>query len=106
MCAKVDDNFEKDLVEALERQTGLRFGEQNMIPFNEIFPEDFMLLYTEFDSIEAFFEASPWDVEDERDFRAIPDEPFDEYVSNHTDFPSWEIMYHSAGKRFMQRRLE
>lgn len=100
------DGFKRDLEKELEKQTGLRFGEQNEIPFTEFFPEEFMRLYTEFDSMEAFLDASPWEVEDQEDFRAIPDEPFDAYVDEHTDFPSWEVMYQTAGKRFMERRLE
>lgn len=99
------DGFKQDLVKELEKETSLRFGGQNEIPFTEFFPEDFMRLYTEFDSIDAFLKASQWEVEDQEDFRAISDEPFDEYVDEHTDFPSWEVMYQTAGKRFIKRRL-
>ena len=100
------DGFKENLVNALEEETGLRFGEENEIPFAELFPEEFMRLYTEFASMEAFLEASSWEVENQEDFRAIPDEPFDEYVDKHTDFPSWEVMYQTAGQRFMERKFE
>lgn len=99
------DGFDRDLEKELEKQTGLRFGAQNEIPFTEFFPEEFMRLYTEFESMEAFLDGSPWEVEDQADFRAIPDGSFDDYVDEHTDFPSWEVMYQTAGKRLMERRL-
>jgi hypothetical protein len=99
------DEFERNLVEALEEETGLRFGEENEIPFTELFPEEFMRLYTEFDSMDAFLNASQWEVETQEDFREIPDEPFDEYVDEHTDFPNWEVMHQTASQRFLERRL-
>jgi len=99
------DEFERNLVEALEEETGLRFGEENEIQFTELFPEEFMRLYTEFDSMDTFLNASKWDVETQEDFREIPDEPFDEYVDEHTDFPNWEVMHQTASQRFLERRL-
>jgi len=99
------DEFERNLVEALEEENGLRFWEENEIPFTELFPEQFMRLYTEFDSMEAFLDASQWQVDTQEELREIPDEPFDEYVSEHTDFPNWEVMYEAATQRFLDRRL-
>lgn len=100
------DDFEKSLIEALEEETGLRMNEENMIPFAELFPEEFMRLYTEFTSIEQFFEASEWEVETQEDLEAIPEAPFDRYINEHTDFPSWEVMYQTAGQRLLEDRLK
>lgn len=104
--AKIDKNeFRKNLEQAMEEQLGLRLNEPNSIPFTEVFPEEFMKLYTEFETIEAFFEASPWTVEAQDDFRKIPEDEFDEYVDEHTDFPSWEIMLQTGQKRLIERRV-
>lgn len=101
---------ERELQEAiekeLEKETGLKIGEQNEIPFDELFTEDFMRLYTEFEAFEQLIEESPWDVESEDDFWDIPDEPFDEYISERTDFPAWKVMGQTALQRYMERKLE
>lgn len=98
-------DFERQLKQALEKESGLRIGEPNEIPFEELFPTEFMQLYTDFDSIETFFAESPWEVEGHEDFKAIPDAPFDEYVDEHTNFPRWEVMYETAGQRFFARKF-
>ncbi|QZP39367.1 hypothetical protein [Halobaculum magnesiiphilum] len=97
--------FKKNIEKALEEQSGLRMNEQNEIPFEQLFTEEFMQLYTEFDSFEALLEASQWDVEDEDDFEAIPEDEFDTYVDEHTDFPSWEVMSQTAAQRFLERQF-
>lgn len=99
------DEFERNLINALEKESGLRFGEENEIPFVELFTEKFMQLYTEFDSIEDFFEVSPWDVEGQDDLEAIPENEMDEYVDAHTDFPEWEVMMDTAGELFLESRF-
>lgn len=99
------DNFARELEKAIEKETELRLGQKNEIPFEELFTEQFMQLYTEFDSIWAFLDESPWTVESQEDFKAIPDDEFDDYVNEHTDFPRWKTMYKTAGKKYMERQL-
>lgn len=99
------DEFKESVEKALEEQSGLRMNEQNEIPIKQLFTEEFMQLYTEFVSFEALLEASPWEVEDEEDFEAIPEDEFDTYVDEHTDFPSWEVMYQTAAQQFLERQF-
>lgn len=104
---KVEIEGLDDLEDALDDMLGdaLDLGETNEIAFTELFPPDFMRLYSEFDNIEDFFETSPWEVESQQDFRDIPEEPFDEYVANHTDFPDWETMQETAFNRYIERKI-
>lgn len=77
----------------------------NTVPIQELFPVDFMTTYTEFGSIEQFFEESPWDVETDEDFERIPEGKFDAYVDDHTGFSSWEAMLSAAAREWVSRRL-
>lgn len=99
------DEFKENLEQALEEQSGLRMNEPNQIPLEQLFTEDFMQLYSEFRSFEAFLEASEWDVEKQEDVEAIPEDEFDSYVDDQTDFPSWEVMYETAAKRFLKHQF-
>lgn len=95
-----------DLEDAIDDMLGdLSLGEENEIPLEEMFTPEFMGLYTEFQNIEQFFEASPWEVNSEEDFEEIPEEEFDQYVSEHTDFPNWGVMQETAGKRYLENQL-
>jgi hypothetical protein len=78
---------------------------KNAVSIAELFPPDFMQTYSEFDSIEEFFEESPWTVESEADFGAIPEDSFDAYVADHTGFDSWETMLSAAAREWVGREL-
>lgn len=99
------DEFKKNMIKALEEDSGLRMNEPNEITFEQLFTEEFMQLYTEFESFDELLEASQWEVEDQDDFEAIPEDAFDTYVDDHTDFPSWEVMYQTAAQRFLERQF-
>jgi hypothetical protein len=77
----------------------------NVVSFDELFPEDFMRTYTDYESIEAFFAASPWTVETEADFKQIPEVELDEYVAEHTGFNSWEAMLSVAAREWLNQQL-
>ncbi|EMA13882.1 hypothetical protein BDK61_4314 [Haloarcula quadrata] len=79
---------------------------ENEIPINELFRPQFMQTHTEeFESFEGFIDASPWTVETEADFEAIPEDEFDAYVAEHTVFKDWESMLSAAGKEWVVRQI-
>lgn len=78
---------------------------ENAVSFTELFPEDFMQTYTTFESIQEFFDVSPWTVESEADFEQIPQDEFDAYVDDHTEFNSWEAMLSAAAREWIGREL-
>lgn len=77
----------------------------NEIPLDELFPDDFMVTYTEFETVAEFFESSPWTVETEEDFERIPEDDFDNYVDRHTGFSSWEAMLSAAAREWVSRQI-
>lgn len=93
-----------DQLDQLEERANDLDGE-NEIPMGELFRPDFMQSYTEFETIEAFFTESPWDVGTQDDFKQIPEDEFDDYVDTHTGFDSWEMMLKAAGREWVVRQL-
>ncbi|ADB63989.1 conserved hypothetical protein (plasmid) [Haloterrigena turkmenica DSM 5511] len=100
------EGFEElsDRLSQLSRDAESIDGE-NTVPMTELFPPDFMQTYTEFDSLEEFFDESPWVIESQEDFESIPEKKFDDYVDNHTGFNSWEVMLKAAGREWVGRKL-
>jgi len=78
---------------------------ENEVPLSELFTDEFMGLYTDFESLEEFFEESPWEVESGDDIEAIPEDEMDSYVAEHTEFPHTDGMTSKAGSEWAAKQL-
>ena len=76
------------------------------VPFDELFPPAFMRQYTNTQNINTFIDQSQWDVESKEDFRKIPEDEFDRYVSEHTLFGSWEAMMNKGAEEYFAGQLD
>jgi hypothetical protein len=92
-----------DIVDRLEAAAGDAEGE-DVVPLAELFPGMFMHRYTTFDSIEAFFEASPVALTDERDVTELAGSDLDAFVREHTSFEDWAEMLETAGEVWHARQ--
>ncbi|WP_069997741.1 hypothetical protein [Cellulosilyticum sp. I15G10I2] len=97
------DEFEKGLQDLADRAEALD-GEHE-VTFEDLFVEDFMASCTQFSSIDELFEKSPFVVNSPEDFEAIPDDELDTYISEVTQFESWEDMLSEAGAQYAARQL-
>jgi len=92
-----------DLEELADRAEEL--DGENEVPLAELFNPGFMRKYTDFESLEEFFEESPWTIESEEDLDEIPDDPFNEYVDEHTVFSDQDEMMNKAGEEWTADQL-
>lgn len=76
------------------------------VPMDELFTPDFMQNYTEFETFEAFLDRSPWTVETQADFEAIPSDELDAFVEGRTGFDSWATMLSVGGREYVLRHTE
>lgn len=75
------------------------------VPFDELFPDQFMQKYTDANNIEEFFANSPWEVESQDEFEDVSETELDEYVDNHSRFRTWGQMKEKAGEEFVKKRM-
>jgi len=75
------------------------------VPMQEILTADFLRKHSRFNSLEEIFEASGFKVENQDDFKNIPDQPWDDFISKETSFPNWKEMLSTAGKEYAKRKL-
>ncbi len=80
-------------------------GEQS-ISFEELFPETFMSANTGFETITQMIEDSGYKVESTEDFKQIPDNEWDAFVSNHTHFQDWKEMLNQAASEWAIGKLD
>lgn len=76
------------------------------VPFDELFPPAFMRQYTDAENIDSFIDQSQWDVESQEDFKAIPENEFDQYVAEQTLFGSWEAMMNKGAEQYVVGQLD
>ncbi|MEA5466363.1 hypothetical protein [Leptothoe sp. PORK10 BA2] len=75
------------------------------VSFSELFTQDFMQSYTQFQSLELMLEASGFSVESAEDFLAIPETEWDQFVSQTTQFSNWQEMQKTAAAELIKKKL-
>ena len=75
------------------------------VPFEDLFPPEFMRRYTDFKTIEEMLCAFGTPITSSEDFASIPDQEWDAYVKRSTKFSGWEAMQKQAGEDYVERRL-
>lgn len=73
--------------------------------FKELFNDDFVSAHTKFSNISNFLEPSGFDLSSQEAFGNIDIEKFDKYISDHSDFSSWEEMKSTAGKMLIEKQI-
>ena len=75
------------------------------VPMSELLTASFLSRYTRFLSASELFEASGFKVESTEDFKAIPDDQWDDFIRSISSFDSWEAMLAAAGKEWSIKQL-
>jgi len=95
--------FQKKL-ENLERKAEALHGEQE-VPFTELFNSSFMQRHTNFSTMEELIEVGGFKVETAEDFKAIPEQEWDEHIAKTTRFANWQEMMEKAGAEWAKKQL-
>lgn len=78
----------------------------NSIAFNELFPDSFIKQQTNSINLNDFFKKSGFIINSKDDFRAIPDEEWEKYIIENTNFKSWNEMQKTAHKIWVKNWLK
>lgn len=76
------------------------------VAFSEIFNEAFMREHTKFESIDEFFDKSPFEINNNEDLEAVDESKLDVYVQENSSFDSWETFHSTAGKAYVEKKLK
>ncbi len=79
--------------------------EEGEVPFEKLFPTEFMKQHTRVESIETFFENGGWQVQNRLDMEGISRDELDIHVREHTEFCSWDRMQSTARTEYIKREL-
>jgi hypothetical protein len=98
------DALQRNLTELQHRAEAMSGTHE--VPVGQLFTSEFMLLHTDFDSLEAMFAAGGFAVRSQADFEALPLESWNAFVAERTRFKDWEEMQQTAASEYMRRQLE
>lgn len=96
-----------NLLHSLEdlKQNVAEIEGENPVPFNEMFPDFFMMRNTNFSTIDEMFDKSGFIINKQGDFDDINVEKLDQFVNENTEFETWDEMKQAAGKEWILRKL-
>ncbi|KFF47149.1 hypothetical protein JH25_26085 [Pseudomonas sp. BRG-100] len=66
---------------------------------------EFVSSHSKYSDLEALFAASGFKIDSLEDFAIIPDDEWDKFISENTDFTSWEEMQRSGSTAYMKAKL-
>lgn len=75
------------------------------ISFADLFSPKFVDQYTDFKTIQELFKKSDYKIETAEDFKAVPDEKWETFISENTRFDSWKDMQLKAFEIFTDNIL-
>ncbi|MFJ3483831.1 hypothetical protein ACIPL1_10685 [Pseudomonas sp. NPDC090202] len=73
--------------------------------FLEIMSPEFISSVSRFDSFDSFAKGAGYTVVTDDDLKAIPDEPWDEFIRSETSFENWTEMQKAGGAEYLKRKL-
>jgi len=92
------NNFLNNLQKKAENLSG-------EIKFDELFNDSFMNDNTKFDTIDKFFDNSPFEIKTQEDFDNLDESQLDIYVNENSVFSTWEEMKKTAGALYAKKEL-
>ncbi|EGT3685956.1 TPA: hypothetical protein SHW33_002081 [Clostridioides difficile] len=88
-------------IEKIEQNSKSEFDKIRTIILNK----KFMNQHTNFDSFDELLTFGGYIVNSEEDFLAIPDNEFDSFIVENTDFPNWQTMLDTAYSKYLKSCL-
>lgn len=95
------DAVKKDVFDKLNGVAGT-----HTVAISEILTEAFVAKHTKFSSVSEMFDASGFQIRSEKDFSAITDNEWDNFIRIISDYDSWASMLTAAKKEWVLRKLD
>lgn len=75
------------------------------VPLSELLTHSFVAGCSRFSSVDELFKASGFSINSPEDFKAIPDDKWDDFIRDNTTFANWSDMLTAASAAWTKDRL-
>lgn len=82
-----------------------QLSQRSDVSSEELFNAEFMAQHTQSTRFSEFVRAGGFVFDSAEDFKAIPDDAFDEHVHQSTDFSNWHEMQSAAARAWARKQL-
>ncbi len=96
------EQFQQRITDLQSRAKGLE--DPSEVAFRDLFPPDFMSAHTQHSSIDGFFAAGGFKVQNKEDFDHIRPE-LDAFVAQQSNFPAWPAMQTAGATQYVKKKL-
>jgi len=100
----MDFKFDLSGLDELKQQLR-RLDGSHGVSLNELLNPEFMLKHTHFSSFQDMLDHSGYSVKTPEDLKAIPDAPWDAFISANSTFASWHEMREAAKTEWAKKQL-
>lgn len=80
-------------------------GNTKTVTLGELMNPAFIAAHSKFSDLDSLFAASGFKIDNAEDFKAIPDEDWDAFISANTDFSDWKEMQHRAHSDWVKSKM-
>ena len=95
--------FERKLKDIGDRAKKLQ-GPTN-VPLSELLTAEFLKTCSRFSTLDEMFNASGFVITNADDFKAVPDDQWDEFIKQNTSFADWNELLGAAAKDWTKDQL-
>jgi hypothetical protein len=81
-------------------------GNKKSVTLDELMNDRFVSSHSKYKNFDELLSCSPFTVETAEDFKAIPDNEWDSYISQNTDYGSWREMQVKAFEYYAKEQIE
>lgn len=81
-------------------------GNKKSIGLYELMSDNFVSKHSKYKSFDELLSSSPFTVETAEDFEAMPDDEWDSYINQNTDYDSWKEMQVKAFEYYAKKQIE
>ena len=78
---------------------------QHKVGLSETLTSEFLTECSGFSDLNQLFNASGFKIESPEDFKAIPDNEWEEFIVSNTRFESWQAMQEAALDKYMKSKI-
>ena len=97
------DNLQKKLKKMADGAKELE-GQHN-VAIPDLLTDSFLSIHTSFVNAQELFDKSGFAIGSPEDFKAVPDEEWDQYISSVSGFSTWTDMLQSAMAEYTKRKM-
>jgi uncharacterized phage infection (PIP) family protein YhgE len=97
------DELQKKLKKMADGAKELEGQQEISIP--DLLTEGFVSKHTKYRDAQQLFDESGFEINNAEDFKAIPDDDWDKYIADISDFESWGDMLKAATAEYVKRKM-